>query len=112
MSGRGEGPAEERPTDDSGSSCHLVTLSPCHPPLPLVEELRPAPDPWEAFRRLAGLQRVLFLDSALAHPSLGRYSFLTADPPEAFWARGPGRGGAGLHPPGRKPRGGFIIPKS
>src|SRR5262245_58433561 len=47
---------------------------------PFVVELRPGPDPWEACRRLAGLPRPLFLDSALAHPTLGRYSFVTADP--------------------------------
>jgi para-aminobenzoate synthetase component 1 len=54
----------------------------------LVEELSPAPDPWECFRRLARLPRVLFLDSALDHPTLGRYSFLTADPFEWLWSRG------------------------
>src|SRR5438270_3858295 len=48
--------------------------------LPLVAELTPAPDPWDAFLRLSGLPHVLFLDSALVHPSLGRYSYLTADP--------------------------------
>jgi para-aminobenzoate synthetase component 1 len=30
----------------------------------------------------------LFLDSALAHPSLGRFSFLSADPFEWLWSRG------------------------
>ncbi|HJT78950.1 MAG TPA: aminodeoxychorismate synthase component I [Gemmataceae bacterium] len=58
------------------------------PPLPLVEELTPAPDAWEAFRRLAELPHVLFLDSALAHPTLGRYSFLTAAPAEFYGAHG------------------------
>jgi para-aminobenzoate synthetase component 1 len=53
-----------------------------------VEELVPAPDPWQVARRLAGLPRLLFLDSALAHPSLGRYSFVTADPFEWLRARG------------------------
>ncbi len=53
-----------------------------------VEELVPAPDPWQAARRLADLPRLLFLDSALAHPSLGRYSFITADPFEWLCARG------------------------
>jgi para-aminobenzoate synthetase component 1 len=55
---------------------------------PLVEELTPAPRPWEALRRLAGLPGLLFLDSALDHPTLGRYSFLTADPFEWLWSRG------------------------
>src|SRR5438045_876991 len=60
--------------------------SPCQsPPLPwlsgpLVEELSARLDPWEACRRLAGLRHLLFLDSAARHPTLGRYSFLTADP--------------------------------
>src|SRR5438093_32524 len=49
-------------------------------PAPLVEELTPDPDPWDVCRRLAGLPRLLFLDSASPHPALGRYSFVTADP--------------------------------
>jgi para-aminobenzoate synthetase component I len=48
--------------------------------LPLVEELTPAPDPEEVFVRMAGLPHCLFLDSAMPHPLLGRYSFLAADP--------------------------------
>jgi para-aminobenzoate synthetase component I len=48
--------------------------------LPLVEELLPAPRPEEVFPRLAGLPHCLFLDSAMRHPTLGRYSFLAADP--------------------------------
>ncbi len=48
--------------------------------LPLVEEIAPWPQPEEALRRLAGRPHCLFLDSAMAHPTLGRYSFLTADP--------------------------------
>jgi para-aminobenzoate synthetase component 1 len=53
-----------------------------------VEELTPAPQPDEAFHRLAGWPRALFLDSALTDPSLGRYSFLTADPFEWICSRG------------------------
>src|SRR5262245_17875859 len=49
-------------------------------PLPLAEELTPAPDPWAVARRLAGLPHLLFLDSADRHPDRGRYSFVTADP--------------------------------
>ncbi len=48
--------------------------------LPIVEELSPPPDPEVAFRKLAPLPHCLFLDSALHHHELGRYSFLTADP--------------------------------
>jgi para-aminobenzoate synthetase component 1 len=53
-----------------------------------VEELAPTPCPWEAFQRLAGLPRPLFFDSAMPHPVLGRYSFVTADPPQWLWSRG------------------------
>jgi para-aminobenzoate synthetase component 1 len=62
------------------------------PAAPLVEELTPAPDPWEAARRLAHLPHLLFLDSAAQHPQLGRYSFVTADPFDRLWARGPKAG--------------------
>jgi para-aminobenzoate synthetase component 1 len=48
--------------------------------LPLVEQLSPPPAPEVAFRRLAARPHCLFLDSALKHPGLGRYSFLAADP--------------------------------
>lgn len=47
---------------------------------PLVEEIRPAPDPAEAFLRMADQPHCLFLDSARRDPQLGRYSFLTCDP--------------------------------
>jgi para-aminobenzoate synthetase component 1 len=60
----------------------------CPPATPLVEELTPAPDPWQLCRRLAGLPQLLFFDSALAHPSQGRYSFVTADPFDWLHARG------------------------
>jgi para-aminobenzoate synthetase component 1 len=48
--------------------------------LPLVEELVPAPDPWDVARRLAHLPHLLFLDSADRASPLGRYSYVTADP--------------------------------
>lgn len=48
--------------------------------IPLVEELTPWLDPWDVCQRLASLPHLLFLDSADTHPSLGRYSFITADP--------------------------------
>jgi para-aminobenzoate synthetase component 1 len=49
---------------------------------PVIEELTSPPPPMDAARRLAGLPRLLFLDSARVSPPLGQYSFLTADP---FW---------------------------
>jgi para-aminobenzoate synthetase component I len=58
------------------------------PSTPLVEEAPPGLQPWDVFERLAGLPHALFLDSALSHPALGRYSFLTADPFEWLTARG------------------------
>ena len=48
--------------------------------LPLVEELVPAPDPFEACGRLADLPYLVFLDSAKTDAPLGQHSFLTADP--------------------------------
>jgi len=48
--------------------------------LPLVEELLPPAEPEEVFVRLARLPHCVFLDSALRHPALGRYSFVAADP--------------------------------
>jgi len=48
--------------------------------LPLVEELPGPIEPEEWFARLARRPHCLFLDSALKHPVLGRYSFLAADP--------------------------------
>jgi len=46
---------------------------------PLVEELL-SWDPLWACQRLAHLPGLVFFDSAAYHPSLGRYSFVTADP--------------------------------
>jgi para-aminobenzoate synthetase component 1 len=56
--------------------------------LPLVEELTPALEAWQVFQRLAHLPHPLFLDSALAQPQLGRYSFVTADPFDWLCSRG------------------------
>jgi para-aminobenzoate synthetase component 1 len=50
--------------------------------------LTPAPEPWAACGRLAGLPHLLFLDSAGRYPGLGRYSFLAADPFAWLEARG------------------------
>lgn len=47
---------------------------------PVVVELRPAPDAEKAFLALCNRRHCLFMDSALRHPTLGRYSFVTADP--------------------------------
>ncbi len=58
------------------------------PARPLVEELTPAPDPWEVFRRLANLARVVFLDSTSGPTDLCRYSFVTADPFRQLRTRG------------------------
>src|SRR5579884_2427619 len=55
---------------------------------PFVEEVTPWLDPWEVCRRLGHLPHLLFLDSAASHPTLGRYSFVTADPFDWLWARG------------------------
>jgi para-aminobenzoate synthetase component 1 len=50
--------------------------------LPLVERLDTSLDAVEAFRRLSKLPHVIFFDSAMRHPRLGRYSFVAADPAE------------------------------
>lgn len=47
---------------------------------PIVEELLPAPQAEDAFLRMAGLPHCLFLDSAMPHQTLGRYSFVAVDP--------------------------------
>ena len=47
---------------------------------PLVEELAGIPSAATVFSRLSRLPHCLFLDSAMRHPRLGRYSFLAADP--------------------------------
>ena len=48
--------------------------------MPVVEALVPAPDPWDAARRLAGWSDLLFLDSSAPLPHLGRFSFVCARP--------------------------------
>ncbi|HVT28144.1 MAG TPA: anthranilate synthase component I family protein, partial [Lacipirellulaceae bacterium] len=52
--------------------------------MPLVERLDPALEAVEVFRLLSDLPHVVFFDSALRHPHLGRYSFVAADPVEWF----------------------------
>ncbi|MCH5376531.1 MAG: aminodeoxychorismate synthase, component I, partial [Planctomycetes bacterium] len=48
--------------------------------VPHVQELTPAPDPWEACQALSHRDGLIFFDSALRHPELGKYSFLVASP--------------------------------
>lgn len=50
----------------------------------VAEPLPAGLDPWTACQRLAGLPHVLFLDSALRHARLGRYSYVTGDPQSWF----------------------------
>ncbi len=51
---------------------------------PVVKELVPAPDVWHALRAFADRPGVVLFESALQRESLGRYSFLTAEPCESF----------------------------
>jgi para-aminobenzoate synthetase component I len=51
---------------------------------PLVEPFDPEVDLEAAFARLSRLPHCLFLDSARRDPTLGRYSFLAADPFDYF----------------------------
>lgn len=50
-------------------------------PLPLVHELDPPPDVFAALAAVASWNNVVLLESALLREGVGRYSFLTADPP-------------------------------
>jgi para-aminobenzoate synthetase component 1 len=63
---------------------------------PLVQELRPVPDVEAALVRLARQKHCLLLDSALRDPTLGRYSFLTADPFDFFTVPADGSDALGL----------------
>jgi para-aminobenzoate synthetase component 1 len=47
---------------------------------PQIQELSPAPNPADVFVSLSGLPHCLFLDSALQHAELGRFSYVMADP--------------------------------
>ena len=58
--------------------------------MPLVEELVPAPDPWDVARKLVHLPHLLFLDSAGPHAELGRYSYVAAAPRK--WLQFPAAG--------------------
>jgi para-aminobenzoate synthetase component 1 len=50
------------------------------PVFPLVERLPAGFASIDAFRRLAGREGTIFLDSSQRHETLGRYSFLACDP--------------------------------
>ncbi len=49
-------------------------------PPPLVEPLPGSLSAYEAFQRLAALPHVIYFDSARRHETLGRYSYVAADP--------------------------------
>lgn len=54
------------------------------PSLPLIHELTPVPGVVAATRAVQGLPKVMLLDSALQRKPVGRYSFLVADPVQAW----------------------------
>ena len=54
----------------------------------IAHELTPAPDPVRCCEQLSGLPYRVFLDSAQHAASLGRYSFLAADPAAVVRRRG------------------------
>ena len=80
-------PLFEVETDDDGGA---VTTPESDTQLPLVERLDPSLDAVEVFLRLSALPHVVFFDSAMRHPELGRYSFIAADPVE--WLEVPADG--------------------
>jgi para-aminobenzoate synthetase component 1 len=79
---------------EPSASCPSAVARPCAF-RPLVEELLPPPEAEEAFLRLCRLPHCLFLDSALPHPLLGRYSFVAADPFDFFQLPADGTDGLG-----------------
>src|SRR5436190_19241037 len=62
------------------------------PAASLVEELPTHVQPLEALQRLAHLPHAVCLDSAAPHATLGRYSFVSADPFDWLQSRGPADG--------------------
>ena len=50
------------------------------PQLPVIQKLPPSLSAVDVFRRLADKPHCVFLDSALRHEQLGRFSFVAADP--------------------------------
>jgi len=51
---------------------------------PVVNELSPAPDVADALAAVSSLPAPILFESARRHPTLGRYSFLTANPMQFF----------------------------
>ncbi len=69
---------------------HPIFGSTIHEPPPLAVEIAYR-DPWDAARRLAGSERapgLVFLDSAMVHPTLGRWSYVMAEPFGRFRVEG------------------------
>ena len=60
----------------------------------IAHELTPAPDPVRCCEQLSGLPYRMFLDSAQHSSSLGRYSFVAADPAAVVRRRGEDAGDA------------------
>jgi para-aminobenzoate synthetase component 1 len=96
-----DGPAAPEPDGHDASA----SASPFAPPLapdlaprvaPYIDELVPAPDPLDIVARLRDLPYLLFLDGATDPQRLGRYSFVTADPPRVVVAK---NGQTTLHSP-------------
>src|ERR1700677_1761123 len=58
------------------------------PTIALVEELPPHLHPWAALQRLAPLRHAVLFDSAAPDATLGRYSFVSADPFDWLQSRG------------------------
>lgn len=59
-----------------------------HRPEPLIQQLPRAPGPFELFLRLKRYPYAFFLDSALGHARLGRFSFIGCDPFLVFTSKG------------------------
>jgi para-aminobenzoate synthetase component 1 len=72
---------------EGGGNLAGQTVRPGDPMTPLAEELTSWLDPWEAARRLAHLPHLLLLESVFSHPTLGRYSFVMAEPFDWLRAR-------------------------
>ncbi len=61
--------------------------------LPVVQPLPTVPDVEQALQRFSKQPHCLFLDSAMRHAELGRYSFLTCDPIDYLEVAGDGSDG-------------------
>ena len=68
----------------SSSMAHFATDQ-AAPFSPLVKELSPLPDVEATFLRFSQLKHCTFFDSSLRHATLGRYSFLMAEPAFSPW---------------------------